>query len=101
MPALSTQITGGVAQVTIDLPGEPVNKITADMRAELEELIGKLKADGDVRSVILRSGKPDTFIAGADIDEFLSLHTREEAESLVRSGQALINRLASLGKPVV
>ena len=50
---------------------------------------------------MLISGKPDTFIAGADIDEFVALQTREEAEALVRAGQVLINRLENLGKPIV
>ena len=47
------------------------------------------------------SGKPDNFIAGADIDEFLELRTAAEAEALSRDGQELLNRLEKLRVPVV
>jgi 3-hydroxyacyl-CoA dehydrogenase/enoyl-CoA hydratase/3-hydroxybutyryl-CoA epimerase len=54
-----------------------------------------------VRGVILVSGKEGSFIAGADIDEFVALKSRDEAYQLVRRGQRLINRIEDLGKPVV
>jgi 3-hydroxyacyl-CoA dehydrogenase/enoyl-CoA hydratase/3-hydroxybutyryl-CoA epimerase len=99
--ALTIQIQDGIARLALDLPGEPVNKITNAVREELEERLDALQSDGDVRAVILISDKPDSFIAGADIEEFVALKSREEAYALVRAGQALINRLANLGKPVV
>src|SRR4029077_15334953 len=46
------------------------------------------------------SGKPDTFIAGADIDEFVALATAAEAERLSAEGQALLERVARFPKPV-
>jgi 3-hydroxyacyl-CoA dehydrogenase/enoyl-CoA hydratase/3-hydroxybutyryl-CoA epimerase len=94
-------VDDGVAHLVLDLPGEPINKITRGVRDELDALLTRLEGDGAVRAVVLRSGKPDTFIAGADIDEFVSLRARDEARALVQSGQALINRLETLGKPVV
>jgi 3-hydroxyacyl-CoA dehydrogenase/enoyl-CoA hydratase/3-hydroxybutyryl-CoA epimerase len=60
-----------------------------------------LVARSDVRGIVLISDKPGSFIAGADIDEFVALRTREEAYELVRSGQRLIDRLENCGKPVV
>jgi 3-hydroxyacyl-CoA dehydrogenase/enoyl-CoA hydratase/3-hydroxybutyryl-CoA epimerase len=91
----------GVARLVLDLPGEPVNKITRAVRDELDGLLTRLEADAGVRAVVLYSGKPDTFIAGADIDEFVALRSRDEARGLVQAGQLLINRLADFGKPVV
>ncbi|MCZ6858069.1 MAG: 3-hydroxyacyl-CoA dehydrogenase NAD-binding domain-containing protein, partial [Gemmatimonadetes bacterium] len=44
---------------------------------------------------------PDTFIAGADIDEFVRLRSSDEALQLIRSGQQLVNRFEQLDKPVV
>src|SRR4029078_7951352 len=67
-PALSLVHEDGFAIVTVDLPGEPVNKVTAALRAEFGELFGRIESDPTVRGVILMSGKPDTWIAGADID---------------------------------
>ena len=101
MSAFTMQLREGIARLALDLPGEAINKITRDVRDELEELLGQLATDRAIRAVVLVSGKPDTFIAGADIDEFVALETREQAYDLVRQGQALVNRIERLGKPVV
>lgn len=101
MSAFRFDVQNGIARLGLDLPGEPINKITAAVRDELEGLFDRIATDDAVRVVILISDKPGTFIAGADIDEFVRLQTREEAFALVRAGQALINRLEELGKPVV
>ena len=101
MTAFTTSVSGGIARLVLDLQGESINKITRAVREELEGVMTELRNDSQVRAVVFISGKPDTFIAGADIEEFVALRTREEAEQLVRAGQALINRLGALGKPVV
>src|SRR4051812_807660 len=54
-----------------------------------------------VRGVVLLSGKADTWIAGADIDEFLTISSSSDAEALCRGGQALLERLHLLRVPVV
>ncbi len=99
--ALSFELIDGIAVVTVDLPGEPVNKVTATLRAGFAELFDKLEGDSSVRGMVLASGKPDTWIAGADIDEFLALRTAAEAEALSRGGQALLARLGAMRVPVV
>lgn len=100
-PCFTVSLRDGVAHVVLDLPGEPVNKITKGVREEMESLFPRLEKDQAVRALVLRSGKPDNFIVGADIDEFLALRSSEEARALVLSGQALIKRLARFPKPVV
>ena len=99
--ALTLEHVDGIAVVTIDLPGEPVNKVTAGLRAAFATLFDQIVADPSIRGVVLASGKPDTWIAGADIDEFLTMHGASDAESLSRGGQELLSRLESLAIPVV
>jgi 3-hydroxyacyl-CoA dehydrogenase/enoyl-CoA hydratase/3-hydroxybutyryl-CoA epimerase len=101
MNAFTIERRDGIAKVVLDLPGEPVNKISRAVRDELDGILPDLAKDREVRAVVLLSGKPDNFIAGADIDEFVALESAEEALNLVRTGQALVNRFAELGKPVV
>ena len=91
----------GVAVVSIDQPGSPVNILNAAAKAEFEALLERLRADKVVRAVVLISGKPDTFIAGADIEEFVALPNQAAAEALSRDGQAMVDRVASFPKPVV
>ena len=100
--ALTTAMReGGVAVVTFDLPGESVNKLTRGVVDEFRALMDRVDADSAIRAVVLISGKPDLFIAGADIDGFLELRTAAEAEALSREGQEMMNRIERLRAPVV
>lgn len=101
MSAFSVSNRNGIALVTFDLPGEPVNKLSTGLMDEWEALSDRLAADEAVRAVVLLSGKPDTFIAGADIGEFTRLKSQGEAEALSRRGQELMNRIEAFPKPVV
>lgn len=101
MSAFTQTRQDGILRVQFNLPGEPVNKITRAVREELDHLLDRLAADAEVKAVILISRKPGSFIAGADIDEFVALTSRDEAWALVRGGQELINKFERLGKPVV
>jgi 3-hydroxyacyl-CoA dehydrogenase/enoyl-CoA hydratase/3-hydroxybutyryl-CoA epimerase len=101
MSALSVERRGGIAIVTFDAPNESVNKISKAVGWEFEELLQRLADDEVVKAIVLRSGKPDSFIAGADIEEFVQLRTVEEAARLSRDGQLMMQRVADSPKPVV
>src|SRR3990170_6405147 len=101
MSAFTTELDDSVAIVTFDLPGEPVNKLNSAVKIEFEALLIRLRDDADIRAVVLISGKSDTFIAGADIDEFTALTTQAEAERLSFEGQEMVSRVETLPKPVV
>ncbi|MDQ2932177.1 MAG: enoyl-CoA hydratase-related protein, partial [Gemmatimonadota bacterium] len=100
--ALTTELReGGIAIVTFDLVGETVNKLTRGVLEEFKALLDRVDSDTTIRAVVLISGKPDLFIAGADIDGFLELRTAAEAEALSREGQELMNRIEKVRAPVV
>ncbi|MDZ4673028.1 MAG: 3-hydroxyacyl-CoA dehydrogenase NAD-binding domain-containing protein [Gemmatimonadota bacterium] len=102
MSAFTTTTTGtGIAVLTFDLPGEPVNKFSIATGRAFESALTALRDDPAVKAVVFTSGKPDTFIAGADIEEFVRLKTADEATALTRDAQELVNRLAAFPKPVV
>lgn len=101
MTTLTIANHGAVAVLTLDLPGEPVNTLNARVKAEFEAALERLRGDVAVKALVIISGKPDTFIAGADIEEFTRLSTREEFERLSREGQAMLQRLDDFPKPVV
>jgi 3-hydroxyacyl-CoA dehydrogenase/enoyl-CoA hydratase/3-hydroxybutyryl-CoA epimerase len=99
--AFSTDNQDGIAVITFDLPGEPVNTLNGAVRVEFEALIIGLRDDPAVRAAVLISGKPDSFIAGADIEEFAALTTQSAAERLSFEGQEMLSRVETLAKPVV
>ena len=101
MSAFSVERRGGVAIITFDTPNESVNKISKAVGWEFEELLQRLETDEVVKAMVLRSGKPDSFIAGADIDEFVQLRSVEEAVRLSRDGQLMMQRVADSAKPIV
>ena len=98
---LRLDLEDGVAVVTIDVPGKPVNTLDAGVIAEFGRVFEFLEGEPSVRGAVLISGKPDNFIAGADIEQFLALKTAKDAEALSRSGQELLARLERLRVPVV
>jgi 3-hydroxyacyl-CoA dehydrogenase/enoyl-CoA hydratase/3-hydroxybutyryl-CoA epimerase len=102
MSALTTRVLpSGVAVVTYDVPGEPVNTLKQTFAAEFERVFGEVAADPAIKAAVLVSGKPDGFIAGADIDMLKSATTAAAAEALCRTGHAAVAKLAALAKPVV
>ncbi len=101
MTAFTIERRGSVAIITFDTPNESVNKISKAVGWEFEELLQRLESDEVVKAMVLRSGKPDSFIAGADIDEFVQLRSVEEAVRLSRDGQLMMQRVADSAKPMV
>jgi len=98
---LRLDLEDGVAVVTIDVPDKPVNTLDAGVIGEFGRVFEFLESEPSVRGAVLISGKADNFIAGADIEQFLTLKTAKEAEALSRSGQELLARLEKLRVPVV
>lgn len=91
----------GLATVVFDTPRRKVNVWSRETLDELEEVLAELTGRGDLSAVVFRSGKPDTFIAGADIDMLASISSGAEATALARRGQAAFQRAADLSVPTV
>jgi 3-hydroxyacyl-CoA dehydrogenase/enoyl-CoA hydratase/3-hydroxybutyryl-CoA epimerase len=99
--ALSLSIEDGIAVVTIDLPNEPVNKFSASVIAGFDTILGELERNAAVKAAVLISGKPDVFIAGADIDAFLEFKSARDAEAASEMGSRMMSRLERCRAPVV
>jgi len=89
-----------VAIITLDLPGEKVNKLNESMMDEFSSFLDDLEANDELIGAVLISGKKDTFIAGADIDMFQARDTAEEIEQLSKDGHKILNRIADFKKPI-
>jgi 3-hydroxyacyl-CoA dehydrogenase/enoyl-CoA hydratase/3-hydroxybutyryl-CoA epimerase len=94
-------VADGIAVVTFDLPGSPVNIFTAAVRDAFPPMLARLQADATVRAIVFVSGKPDSFIAGADAEELGRIGSATEAERLSREGHALLDRVERSRAPVV
>ena len=101
MPYAQIEKDNGVAVVWLDQPGEKVNTISVDLVDTFTAILNSLEKDETVKGIVIISRKPDTFIAGADIDKFKDMASSDEAEALSRKGNALLNRMAAFPKPIV
>lgn len=92
-----------IAILTFDQPGSKVNTLSAPAFAECAELVGELEKRQDLRGLLLRSGKPGQFVAGADLSELAGLAhlTRKEVGAFVARGHELFDRLSRLACPTV
>ena len=99
--SLTIAVRDGIAIITLDVPNAPVNTFARSVREEFAAVLDRLERDQSIRAAIVRSGKPDVWVAGADIEEFLEIETASQAEAMSRDGHALLERLEKLQTPVV
>ena len=101
MSAVGVVREDGIAVVTLAVPDQSVNTLSQPVKDEFAAAVQALDADAAVRGIVLISGKPDNFIAGADIEEFVAAKTAADLTRMSREGQALLDKLARSRKPVV
>ncbi|QUG74922.1 fatty acid oxidation complex subunit alpha FadJ [Erwinia sp. E602] len=90
-----------VAVIVIDVPGEKVNTLKVEFAGQIREVLQQARANPQLAGVVLISGKPDTFIAGADIGMIAACRTAEQAQALAQQGQQVMAEIAALPVPVV
>lgn len=98
---LHIDILEDIAIVTLDTPGEKVNKLNEVMIEEFSEFLDRLESDDSLKGAVLLSGKDENFIAGADIEMFKTRNTAEELEALSWTGHQILLRIEECRKPVV
>ncbi|MDQ8179174.1 3-hydroxyacyl-CoA dehydrogenase NAD-binding domain-containing protein [Pelagicoccus sp. SDUM812005] len=91
----------GVARLVFDLPEEKVNKFSYPVMKEFLDTLDAVSKQADIKVLLLMSGKPGIFIAGADIGELAKIKDEGEGESKARFGQAVFSRLENLPFPTV
>ena len=91
----------GVASLVIDLPGEKVNKLSASVMTEIEQVLNVLSGNKAARVLVITSAKKDIFIAGADINEIKDLRDPKDAFAKVSRGQEIMNKIAALKIPTI
>jgi 3-hydroxyacyl-CoA dehydrogenase/enoyl-CoA hydratase/3-hydroxybutyryl-CoA epimerase len=93
----------GIATVTFDEPGSPVNTMKPEWQADMLALADQLAADqAALKGVLLTSAKT-TFFAGADLKGVLKLQASDAAAGFVgiEAVKKAFRRIETMGKPVV
>ena len=90
-----------IAIISIDVVGEKMNTLRAEFGDQISTLLDELEANNHLKGVVVISGKPDNFIAGADITMLDSCETREDVLAISTMGQQVFDRIESMKIPVV
>lgn len=99
-PSLMYRQDGNTAWITLDNAAR-MNAMTAAMWQTLPGLVARAVADEDVRVVILRGAGDKAFCAGADISEFETARTAENAAHYDALNDAAFQALTHCPKPVI
>ncbi|WKE64178.1 fatty acid oxidation complex subunit alpha FadJ [Gallaecimonas kandeliae] len=91
----------GIGIISMDVPGESMNTLKAAFAEEIRAILDQIRHDSAVKGLVLVSGKPDSFIAGADIGMLDKCETSEDAEALSKAGHAICAELEALKVPLI
>ncbi|HKL81227.1 MAG TPA: 3-hydroxyacyl-CoA dehydrogenase NAD-binding domain-containing protein, partial [Desulfobacter sp.] len=98
---LKEEVIDGVMIVTLDTPGEKVNKLDEKLIEEFSSLLDSIEENSDINGAVLLSGKENNFIAGADIEMFKTRDTAEELSELSWTGHEILLRVENFPKPII
>jgi 3-hydroxyacyl-CoA dehydrogenase/enoyl-CoA hydratase/3-hydroxybutyryl-CoA epimerase len=91
---------GGIVVLTLDRAGASVNALNRAVLDELAQIVERLSFDPP-KGVVIRSGKANGFIAGADIREFETFDKQGGVLANIENGQRVFQNLARLRCPTV
>src|SRR5437764_15403367 len=100
--AVRTEIRpDNVAVLTIDQPGSKVNILTSELWTELEAAIDTLMPRTDLKGLVIASGKPGVFIAGADLKLLANAPGPNDpaVRAFVEQGLRVLEKLEALPFP--
>ncbi len=104
VPDLVYEVRDGLGILTFDRPDSKVNLLTSTVMLGLDQLLTEVHEAarrGEVRTLLIRSGKQGNFIAGADISELAALDDRDTATEISRRGQEILMKLEQLPVPAI
>ena len=101
LPSMTLKEVDGVAVITFDVKEEKLNTLNSRLFPQFLQMIEHLEASSTLKAVVLQSGKPGSFIAGADIKELQNAKSEDEVFQLSQKAQEFFKKLSSLKQPVI
>jgi 3-hydroxyacyl-CoA dehydrogenase/enoyl-CoA hydratase/3-hydroxybutyryl-CoA epimerase len=89
-----------VLWLSIDREGESANSLSLEVLSELESIVNELETNAPA-GLVLQSGKPGSFIVGADVREFDDYDDADVASDGINQVHRLFNRIEALPFPKV
>jgi len=83
------------------LANPPMNAISPDVIGDLRKVWDQVKADDELKAMVVYSSLPVVYSAGADIKAFTQMDTPEKGAQLINDGHALLKELGESQKSTV
>ncbi|XP_050426039.1 trifunctional enzyme subunit alpha, mitochondrial [Adelges cooleyi] len=97
----STKVVDNILVITLNTPNSKVNSLSEDVMNELQANLNKATQDPAIKGSVIISGKPNCFIAGADISMLQACRTAEEVHKISQAGQNMLFQVERSSKPIV
>ncbi len=97
--SLLAELADGIAVLTVNRP-ERLNALSGVTVSEIDRFFRDAAADSSVGAVIVTGAGERSFVAGADIEEVSGFSPLEGRQWGLR-GQAMLNRIEAMQKPVI
>lgn len=94
-----TAIDNGILTITINRP-DKLNALTKQTVQEIGAAVGEGINNTDVKAMIITGAGPKSFVAGADISEFVGLSV-EQGKALAKAGHDVFDKIENSPKPVI
>ncbi|MCP9264341.1 Trifunctional enzyme subunit alpha, mitochondrial [Dirofilaria immitis] len=98
---VTLKIEDNIAIVKIDLPNAKENILNEIVGNDLRYCMERIESDASIKGVVIISGKPNTFIAGADIGMLSKCKSSADARKISSDGQRDFLRIENSEKPIV
>lgn len=97
--SLITELTNNIYTITINRP-DKLNALNKLVIEELELVVNEIYSQPEIKSAIITGSGTKSFVAGADISEFLGL-SKQEGMAMAKKGQDIFSRIESSPKPII
>ncbi len=96
---LLTSLENGIFIITINRP-DKLNALNQTVMGELWKVFDEVNSNAAIKTVILTGAGPKSFVAGADISEFVGLN-KNQGMALAKKGQDTFFKIENSTKPVL
>ena len=90
---------GHIAVATINRP-KALNALNSQVLEDIDQLVEQVKADDEIRALVITGSGEKAFVAGADIGEMSTL-TKAEGEAFGKKGNDVFRKLETFPIPVI
>lgn len=96
---LITSLENNILIITINRP-DKLNALNQQVMSDLNNVMDEVYNNPEIKSVIITGAGPKSFVAGADISEFVG-SSIEQGKALAKRGQDIFFKIENAAKPIV